>query len=76
MTKTFTQSDLIRFIYQETTKEEAQEIELGLSQDLELQRQYRSLLLTKKNLDQANLEPPSSVTDRILAYSQGLEVKH
>lgn len=76
MTKTFTQSDLIRFIYQETTEEETREINLGLTLDFELQRRYRELLLTKGSLDSAILEPPSRVIDNILRYTHNLEVKH
>ena len=75
MTKTFTQNDLIRFIYQETTEEEAREINRVLSFDRELQLMYRELLLTKKNMDEAQLEPSSGAIDNILRYAHGLEVK-
>lgn len=75
MTKTFTQNDLIRFIYQETTEEEAREINRVLSFDRELQLMYRQLLLTKKNMDEAQLEPSSEAIENILRYAHGLEVK-
>lgn len=76
MTKTFTQSDLIRFIYQETTEEETHEINRVLSADPELQRQYRELLLAKNSLDKATLEPSARAVENILQYAHGLEVKH
>jgi hypothetical protein len=75
MTKTFTQNDLIRFIYQETTEEEAQEINRVLAFDRELQLHYRELLLTKDSMDKARLEPSASTVANILRYARGLEVK-
>jgi len=75
MIRTFTQNDLIRFIYQETTEEETNEINRVLSADSELQRQYRELLLVSKDLDKARLEPSSRVTDRIMNHVRGPQVK-
>lgn len=75
MTKTFTQSDLIRFIYQETTEEETLEIKRVLSFDPELQLRYRELLLAKNSIDKSTLEPSAVVTENILRYARGLEVK-
>ncbi len=75
MTKTFTQNDLIRFIYRETTEEEAQEISRVLSFDRELQLHYRELLLTKDEIDKAQLEPSQAAVANILRYVHGLEVK-
>ena len=75
MTKTFTQSDLIRFIYHETTEEEALEINRVLSSDPELQLRYRELLLAKNSVDKTKLEPSAIVTENILRYVHGLEVK-
>ena len=76
MTKTFTQNDLIRFIYHETTEKEALEINRELSFDQELQLQYRELLLTKNSLEKAQLEPSHTAVENILLYAHGLEVKH
>jgi len=75
MTKTFTQNDLIRFIYRETTEKETLEISRLLSFDPELQLQYRELLLTKNNLDKAQLDPSPAAVENILQYARGLEVK-
>ena len=76
MTKTFTQNDLIRFIYHETTEKEEQEISRVLTFDPELQLLYRDLMLTKKDLDKARLEPSAIAVENILQYARGLEVKH
>ena len=76
MIKTFTQNDLIRFLYQETTENETLEINRMLSADSELQRQYRELLLSKNTLDKAQLEPSKQTVENILQYARGLEVKH
>ena len=75
MTKTFTQSDLIRFIYHETTEKETHEIERVLSFDPELQLHYRELLLTRDSINKAQLEPSPAVVENILRYAHGLEVK-
>ncbi|HRI78288.1 MAG TPA: hypothetical protein PLR06_02030 [Cyclobacteriaceae bacterium] len=76
MTKTFTQNDLIRFIYHETTEKEEQEISRVLTFDPELQLLYRDLMLTKKDLDKARLEPSAIAVENIIQYARGLEVKH
>ena len=76
MTKTFTQNDLIRFIYHETTEKETLEISHELTADPELQLLYRDLMLTKKGLDRATLEPSAVSVENILSYARGLEVKH
>lgn len=75
MTKTFTQDDLIRFIYRETTEEEASEINRVLAADPELSRQYRELLLTTKGLERAHLQPSAGAVSRIMDYVRGLTVK-
>jgi hypothetical protein len=75
MTKTFTQNDLIRFIYRETTEEEALEISRVLSFDAALQLHYRELMLAKNEMEKAQLEPSPEAVENILRYAHGLEVK-
>jgi len=36
---------------------------------------YRQMLLTKKNMDEAQLEPSTTTVENILKYAHGLEVK-
>jgi hypothetical protein len=46
-----------------------------LSFDRELQLHYRELLLTKNDMDKAQLEPSPASVANILSYAHGLEVK-
>ena len=59
MTRTFTQNDLIRFMYEETSHEESTEIQHALLCDNKLQDEYKSLSSTKSMLDEL-LETSSS----------------
>ena len=75
MTKTFTQNDLVRLLYHETTEEEALEINRVLASDPELQRQYRELLLAHSSLDKARIEPSARAVENIMNHVHGLHVK-
>ena len=52
MTKTFTQNDLIRYIYDETSNAESTEIQQALLCDGSLQEEYKSLSRVKSLLDE------------------------
>jgi len=52
MTKTFTQNDLIRYIYDETSNAESTEIQQALLCDGSLQEEYKSLSGVKSMLDE------------------------
>ena len=52
MTKTFTQNDLIRYIYDETSNAESTEIQQALFCDGSLQEEYKSLSRVKSLLDE------------------------
>jgi len=52
MTKTFTQNDLIRYLYDETSLEEAREIQLAILCNGSLQEEYNNLNATKLMLDE------------------------
>ena len=52
MTKTFTQNDLIRYIYNETSNAESTEIQQSLLCDGSLQEEYKSLSGVKSLLDE------------------------
>ena len=73
MIKTFTQNDLIRFLYHETSEEETKEINKALLCDNELQTQYKELNAMRNELDGAHLEPPASVLQNILNYARGFQ---
>lgn len=76
MTQTFTQDDLIRYIYHETTERETREIDKALICDSELQKQYKELVATKKQLDVIRMEPSEGCINGILNYARGLQEKH
>lgn len=75
MTKSFTQSELIRFIYQEMTEEENETLMQALKEDPLLMQEYIELLSTVEKLDQLLLEPSESIVCAIKkrARSRGLE---
>ena len=70
MIKTFTQDDLVRYIYQETTAEENAEIELTMLFDEELADEFAELESVVKSVDRAEKEPSNRVVDAILSYSK------
>lgn len=75
MTKYFTQSDLIRYIYQEMDDVEIDGLVQALHQDEDLMQEYLEMLSTLEQLDQLILEPSESVTRAIKKRSKvsGLE---
>ena len=70
MIKTFTQLDLIRFIYNEISTEQYREIELTLLCDNELMEEYKSLKSTINTLTEVSYDPSNSTIDAILNYSK------
>ncbi len=71
MIKTFTQNDLIRFLYHETSEQETKEINKALLCDSELQAQYNELNASKRMLDETHMQPSASTVLNILSYSRG-----
>lgn len=70
MIKTFTQNDLIRYLYHETTEKEEQEINKALLADSELRAMYTSMSAIKKEMDNAQLEPSPATVLNILSYAR------
>ena len=60
MTKTFTQNDLIRYIYDETSNLESGEIQQALLCDGSLQEEYKNLSCVVSMLDDLMETIPSS----------------
>ncbi len=75
MIKTFTQNDLIRFLYHETSEKETKEINKALLCDSELQAQYKELNFVRHELDSARLEPSSESVQNILHYARSMQEK-
>ena len=70
MIKTFTQTDLIRYLYHETSEQEEREINKALLSDSELLALYTTMVAIKKEIDNAQLEPSPSTVLNILSYSK------
>lgn len=60
MNKNITQNDLIRFIYQETTKEENFQILQDLDENFELREELNTLLSTLNMLNELSFNPSDS----------------
>jgi hypothetical protein len=75
MIKTFTQNDLIRFLYHETSEKETKEINKALLCDSELQAQYKELNAVRHELDSARLEPSAASVQNILHYARSMQEK-
>ena len=73
MIKTFTQNELIRYIYQETTKEENTEIETALIFDDSLSNDLIELKQTVLALDDVEKSPSKFCIEKILDYSKTYE---
>ncbi len=74
MTKTFTQDDLVRFIYKDITDEESNQLQNALVCDAELLERYKQLLDIKNDLDQGTVDPPKRIVDNALNYSRSLNL--
>ena len=74
MIKTFTQDDLVRYIYKETTEEESIEIEMALLFDEALAENYNSLLKTVDLLTEVKVKPSNGTIDKILSYSRSYDL--
>ena len=75
MTKTFTENDLLRFIYGELTPQEKKEIDLSLLTDGSLRAQLREMEEMLEQLDKVQVKPPQKVVNNILDFSRSLESK-
>ncbi len=70
MIKTFTENDLVRFIYGETSPIENNAIENALMCNQETQEMYRDLKETTSMLDSVSKTPGKKVVNKILNYSK------
>lgn len=75
MIKTFTEHDLIRYLYREITEKEEREINNALLCDSELLAMYNELSAIKKRLESAVLEPSSQTVLNILSYARGVKTR-
>lgn len=75
MTKTFTENDLIRFLYNELAKEDREEIERASLTDQQLQEQINNLRKLMDDMDDIKVAPSRKTIRKILDFSKGYEVQ-
>ena len=76
MIQTFTQHDVIRYVYQETTEIEDLLIQDGFVRDSEMLEFYLDVLDVKVGLDKSYCQPSERSIDNILSYSRNHEKSH
>jgi hypothetical protein len=69
MTQTFTYDDIIRYVYNEMTEHENQQIEEAMLYDTELLTTYFECLDLKTALSQVILQPSDRCVQNIMAFS-------
>ncbi|WP_305982199.1 hypothetical protein [Roseivirga thermotolerans] len=74
MIKTFTQDDLVRYIYQETSEEENAEILSAMLFDDELAQNFHGMLDIVSELDSAMKTPSDKAIDAITSYSKSFHL--
>lgn len=70
MIQTFTQDDVIRYVYDETTEEENSLIQDGLVHDTEMLEFYLDMLDVKASLDKSYRDPSPKSLNAVFAYSR------
>jgi len=70
MKKNFTLNDLTRFIYNETSVFENEQIVEALNSDNELYAQFEELQIGKEMLPKVTFAPTTTAISNILRYSQ------
>ncbi|MEO9475445.1 MAG: hypothetical protein ABJG41_07910 [Cyclobacteriaceae bacterium] len=74
MTKTFTENDLVKFLYGELTQQESTVLQEALISNPELQNELSKLKEVMTGLDKERYQPSQRSVDKILAFSKGYEV--
>ena len=70
MIKTFTEDDLIRYVYGETSKHETLEIENAVICDPELEDQLINLKSTMEHLNDMSIAPSDVSVKKVLNFSK------
>ena len=70
MTKTFTQDDVVRYVYEETSPEENLLIEDAMMSEPELMTFFLEALELRALMNKIERQPRVSTVQAILAYSQ------
>ncbi|WP_018341602.1 hypothetical protein [Cytophaga aurantiaca] len=75
MIKTFTQNDVVRFVYDEVSTEERSQFNELMLIDADFQEMYFNYTKTKVLISKSKLEPSENVINRILTYSKSLSLQ-
>jgi len=70
MIKTFTNTDIIKYIYKQLNKKEKIEFENELLINNHLRSLYDDYLVIIKEFDKINLNPKSKILERIKSFSK------
>jgi hypothetical protein len=73
MTKTITEDDVLRYLYQETSHEENLAIEKQLLVNASLMDFYNNAKDTISKVNDLQMEPSMNIQNRIMAYSGSLK---
>jgi hypothetical protein len=76
MKQTFTQDQLIRFLYKETSASETFAIKQALNDSKELMEEFRLLQYAQQQLPKIQFRPKRSSVQNILRYSKSAAVEH
>jgi hypothetical protein len=74
MTKIFTQDDVIRYLYNELSEEEKNELVLAMTRDHQLLALYEELAALTAKLDRCMMEPSKKTIDSVIKYSKALDL--
>lgn len=74
MTKTFTQTDAIRYVYGELTKTEESEFENAMMLNSSLRNEVKELKQLQDDLDLAVVKPSQKVIDNIHSYTKSFNL--
>jgi hypothetical protein len=75
MTKTFTQNELLQYVYNELSEQVKTQLETALLQDQHLAEQCAELLIAKATLEELEKEPSEKTISAILSYSKKLSLQ-
>jgi len=73
MTKTFTEDDVVRFLYHELNEDDRLRMDESLKFDVELQASLEEMEEAKSLLDSFSIKAPKEVVSRILYASKNLQ---
>jgi len=65
----------MRYLYQETTEKENQEIKRALLTDCELQKSYQELMQLRKDMEAGLMQPAASTVLNIISYARSVQEK-